>query len=157
MQVRCWTCSRPIALTEIIKSCDGHLAHVDCTRPASLTPEERALLFVYCSSHAVANCVACGLSLRLMELAADLGGRTNLCPQCRQDLTENARGHLFGCELLPDEIRRTAQELRETAQHLVKHTLLLRDTSDVLIREMEAALFRAQQTLKAVMARKSTS
>ena len=154
MQVNCSTCSRPITLTDIIKSSDGRLTHVDCMRPSTLTPEERALLFVYCSSHAVASCVACGLSFRLMELAADLGGRSNLCPRCRQDLTETVRGHLFGCELLPDEIRRQAREVREMARRLVKECTQLRDTSDVLIRQLEAALLQAQQTLKAVMARR---
>jgi hypothetical protein len=89
-----------------------------------------------------------------MELAADLGGRSNLCPRCRQDLTETVRGHLFGCELLPDEIRRQAREVREMARRLVKESTQLRDTSDVLIRQLEAALLQAQQTLKAVMARR---
>jgi len=46
MQVNCSTCSRPLTLTDIIKSSDGRLTHVDCTRPSTLTPEERALLFV---------------------------------------------------------------------------------------------------------------
>jgi len=155
MQVNCSTCCQPITLTDIIKSSDGRLSHVDCTRRSTLTPEERALLFVFCSSHPVADCVACGLSFRLMELAADLGGRSNLCPRCRQDLTENARGHLLGCELLPGEIRCQAREVRETALRLVKESRQLRDRSDVMIRQLEAALFQAQQTLKAVMARRA--
>jgi hypothetical protein len=158
MHVYCTKCSQPIALTDIIESSNGRLSHLDCKRPQTLTPEERALLFVYCSTHAVAKCIACGLSFRFAELAADvLGGRSNICPRCRHDLTENARAHLFGCERLPEEIRRQAQEVRETAQGLVKHSMALRDTSDVLMREMETALFRAQQSLKAVMARRAAS
>jgi hypothetical protein len=49
MQVNCAKCSQPIALTEIIESNNGHLSHVDCKRPQILTPEERALVFLYCS------------------------------------------------------------------------------------------------------------
>src|SRR5262245_63508200 len=55
MQVNCPRCSQPIALTDIIESNDGLLSHVDCKRPKVLTPEERALVFVYCSGHVVAD------------------------------------------------------------------------------------------------------
>jgi hypothetical protein len=93
MQVQCTKCSQPIALTDIIESHNGHLSHVDCKRPHVLTPEERALVFVYCSGHVVARCPACDISFRYNELAADIlaGGRTNMCPRCRRDLTENVR------------------------------------------------------------------
>ena len=158
MQVDCFKCARPIALTDIIESSNGRLAHADCKRPRRLTPEERALLLLYCSNHAVAKCVACGVSFRLMELATDvLGGHSNLCPRSRRDLTEAARAHLFSCELLPEEIRRKAQEVRDAAQQLLKRTQQLSDTSDVLRREKEAALFQARESLKAVMARRLAS
>jgi len=81
MQVNCPRCSQPIALTDIIESNDGLLSHVDCKRPKVLTPEERALVFVYCSGQVVARCPACDVSFRYNELAADIlgggrGGRT---------------------------------------------------------------------------------
>src|SRR5215831_103835 len=102
MQVDCWKCSKPIALTDIIESSGGRLSHVDCRRPNVLTAEERALLFVYCAGHAVAHCLGCDIRFRMAELASDmLGGRTNLCPRCRRDLTKSVRAHLYGCAMLP--------------------------------------------------------
>src|SRR5262249_9147309 len=80
MQVNCAKCSQPIALTDIIEANNGHLSHIDCKRPKVLTPEERALVFVYCSAHVVARCPACDISYRYTELAADMvgGSRTNM-------------------------------------------------------------------------------
>ena len=153
MQVNCAKCSQPIALTDIIESHDGHLSHVDCKRPHVLTPEERALVFLYCSGHIVARCPACDIGCRYTELAADIlgGGRTNMCPRCHQDLTEAVRAHLFRCAMLPSEVRLRTRAVREAAQRLVKQSQELRDNADVLIREAEAALFESQQALRAAM------
>ena len=153
MQVKCSKCSQPIALTDIIESNNGHLSHVDCQRPHVLTPEERALVFVYCSGHVVARCPACDLSFRYAELAADIlgGSRTNMCPRCRRELTEAVRAHLFRCAMLPSELRLRAQAVREAAQRLVKESQELRDTS--LIREAEATLFESQRALRKAMAK----
>ena len=98
MQVKCSKCGQLIALSDIIESSNGHVSHVECTRPRTLTADERHSLFVLCSDHVVAQCLSCALSFRMMELAADLfgGGRTGLCPRCREDLTENVRAHLYG-------------------------------------------------------------
>jgi len=160
MQVNCMKCSRPIALTDVIESHDGHLSHIDCKRPGVLTPEERVLVFVYCSGHVVAQCPACDISYRYTELAADILGGShsmNMCPRCRQDLTQAVRTHLFRCGMLPSEVRRRAKEVREAAQHLVKETQQLRDRSDVLIREAEAALFEKQRALREAMAKRTAS
>jgi hypothetical protein len=152
MQVRCAKCSRWIAATDIVESANGRLSHVDCTRLRTLTADERALLFLYCSEHAVAECLACGLSFRFTELAADpLGSRTNMCPRCRKDLTENLRAHVYGCPLLPAAVRQKAQAVREAARHLVKQSRELVDKADVLIREAEAALLAAQRSLRVAM------
>lgn len=154
MQVTCPKCSRPLAFTDTIESVDGHLSHVDCRRPQVLTSEELGVLFLYCSDHVVAHCVGCSIRVRLSELAADaLGGRTNFCPRCRQDLTEPAREHLYGCAMLPAEVRRRAQDVREAALLLVKQSQQLRDTADVLIREAEAVLLERQRALRAVVTR----
>jgi len=154
MQVKCSKCSEPIALSDVIESSDGRLSHIDCTRPRMLTAEERALLFVYCSGHAVAYCLGCDLRFRMAELAADaLGSRTNLCPRCRKDLTPSAQAHVYGCAMLPSEVRLKAQAVREAAQHLVKESQQLRDTSDVLLREAEAAFFERQRALREAMTR----
>jgi hypothetical protein len=159
MQVSCSKCSRPIALTDIVESHDGHLSHVDCNSPHVLTPEERALVFLYCSDHAVARCPACDISYRYTELAADIlgGNRTNMCPRCRRDLTEAVRAHLFRCAMLPSAVRLRAQEVREAARHLVKETHQARDRSEVLIREAEAELFRSQRALREAMSKRTTS
>ena len=159
MQVNCAKCSQPIALTDIIESHDGHLSHVDCKRPHVLTPEERALVFLYCSGHVVARCPACDISCRYTELAADIlgGGRTNMCPRCRRDLTEAVRAHLFRCAMLPSEVRRRTQVVREAAQRLVKATQQVSDRSDVLIREAEIALFEKQRALREAMSRRAAS
>jgi len=159
VRVNCSTCSRPIALTDNIESSDGHLTHADCKRPQILTAEERALVFVYCSDHAVAHCQSCSESFRFMELGADMigSGRTNLCPGCRRDLTTQVRAHLFRCVTLPAEIRQKAQEVREAAQRLIKWSQELSDRSDVLIREAEALLLERQKALRTVMARRTAS
>src|SRR5262252_8403724 len=122
MQVKCSKCSEPITLTDIIESSEGRLSHVDCTRPNTLTMEERGLLYVYCSGHPVAYCLGCDLRFRLSDLGTDwLGGRTDLCTRCRTDLTASARAHLFGCAMLPSEVRLRAKAVREAAHQLVKH------------------------------------
>ena len=156
MQVKCSKCSEPITLADIVESSEGRLSHVDCTRPNSLTMEERGLLFVYCSGHPVAYCLGCDLRFRLSELATDwLGGRTDLCTRCRMDLTASARAHVFSCALLPSEVRRRAQAVREAAQQLVKQSQQARDRSDVLIREAEALLFERQRALREAMSRRA--
>jgi hypothetical protein len=158
MQVKCSQCSEPISVNDIFEASHGRLSHLDCSRRRGLTPDERQLLFVYCSDHVVAQCLSCGLSFRMMELAADpLDGRTNICPRCRKDLTENVRAHLYGCPAPPSEIQLAAQTVRDAAQHLITQNQQLADNLDVLIREGEAALFAAQQTLRAAMRRRTLS
>ena len=113
-----------------------------------LSADERALLFYYCLNHSVARCLGCARSYYLSELVADLlSGRTHLCPQCRRDLTENVRSHVYSCAVMPDEVRQRAQALREVAQRLVKESQQLRDKADVLIREAEAAVEERRRAL----------
>src|SRR5262245_65503652 len=159
MQVNCAKCSQPIALTDIIEANNGHLSHIDCKRPKVLTPEERALVFVYCAGHVVARCPACDISYRYTELAADIlgGGRTNLCPRCRRDLTEAIRSHLFRCVTLSVGIKNKAQALREAAQRLVKQSQQHQDRSDVLHREAETSIFTAQRALREAMSKRTAS
>lgn len=158
MQVKCSKCSQWIGVSDIIESSNGRLSHLDCARRRVLTPEERHLLFVYCSGHIVSECLDCRVGYRLMELAADtLGSRTNLCPRCRKDLTEYVREHLYRCPILPSEIRLKAQAVRESAQQLIKRSQQLADSSDLLIREAEAMLFAHQQILRDAMRRRITT
>ena len=157
MQVKCSKCSEPITLSDAIESNKGPLSHVDCSRPGMVSTEESALLFAYCYGHAVAYCLGCDLRFRLAELATDAGGRTNQCPRCRRDLTQTARAHLYGCAMLPAEVRLRAQAVREAAQHLVKESQQARDRSDVLIREAEATLFESQRALRETMSKRTTS
>ena len=155
MQVTCTKCSRPIAVTDIIDSNSGLLSHWDCKRPHGLTAVERALVVTFCWDHVVARCPRCNVSFHYMGLTADTlgGGGTNLCPQCRLDLTDAVRAHLLCCATVPTALRLRAQELRDAAQRLVKESHQLRDKSEVVIREAEAALFRAQGALREALQR----
>ena len=159
MQVNCTKCFQPIALTDIIESHDAQLSHVDCKRPKVLTPEERALVFVYCSGHVVARCPACDVSYGDTELTADMvgGNRTNMCPRCRRDLTEAVRAHLFRCTMLPSAVQRWAQVVRQAAQRLVKKSQQLHDGPEDQIREAEATLFECQRALREAMSRRTAS
>ena len=118
---------------------------------------ERALLFTFCWDHVVARCPICDVGFHHTALAADIlgGGDTNLCPWCRLDLTEAVRAHLIRCPTLPTAIRFRAQALRDAAQRLVKESQQLHDRSDLLIREAEAALFRAQRALHEAVPKKA--
>ena len=158
MQVKCSKCGHAIALSDIIESSNGGLSHIECARPRTLTADERHLLFVYCWDHIVAKCLSCDLTYRMTELAADpLGSRTNMCPQCRKDLTENVRAHLYRCAMLPTELLLKAQAVREAAQHLVNQSQQSVDNEDVLIRDAETALFLAQHALRAEMRKRTQS
>lgn len=140
-EVKCPLCSRSLLPGDSVFSAGGRLSHVNCQRPQTLTGDERALLFYYCLNHPVARCKACARSFHLSEMATDLlGGRTHLCQFCRRDLTESVRAHLYGCAMLPAEVRHRAQALREAAQLLVKESRQLRDTAEVLIQEADAVL-----------------
>ena len=155
MQLKRTKCFQPIALTDVIESNKGRLSHVDCKRPQGLTPEERALVFVYCSDHVVARCPACDRSFRFWELAASLmrGSFPPIYPRCRRDLTEDVRAHLFGCAMMPSKVRLRAKAVRKASLHLVKEGRQLRDRSDIRIREAEAALFERQRALREAMSR----
>jgi len=50
--------------------------------------------------------------------------------------------------MLPEEVRRRAQAMREAARTLGKETRLMRDTSDVLMREAEAALASLREAMQ---------
>lgn len=52
-------------------------------------------------------------------------------------------------------MRLHAREVREIAQRLVKQAQELRDAADVRMREAEAALYHAQEALRASMNRAS--
>jgi len=141
--MKCSRCLKVLSPDDTVTHDGNHAVHLDCGRPRGLSCEERALLFRYCFDHAVIECPRCAQDFRQNELAADLvGGRTNLCPRCRMDLTERLREHLYGCVLLPGEVRRRAREARAAARQLVlvKGSDQLHDRADVLTREAEAAI-----------------
>ena len=156
MQVKCSKCGQQIWVTDNVQSSSGRLSHVECARPRNLTPEERHLLFVYCSEHVVAECLPCGLKFRMAELGADpLSTRSNMCPRCRRDLTESARSHVYRCAMLPSDVRVKAQAVRDAAEHLMKRSQELCDAADVLMREAEAALSEAQEALRNSMRKRT--
>jgi len=142
MNLACPRCLKPISRDDtIVLGSDDTVVHLDCRRPRGLSPEERALLFMYCFGHAVAECLACAGGFRQQELASEfMGNRMYLCPRCRADLTESVRGHIYRCTMLPSEVRLRTRELREATQKLLKRSQETVDRADVLTREAEAAI-----------------
>ena len=137
----CPLCSRSIPSEETFVLRGDRLAHLDCRRPNIPSPEERALLFRYCWEHTVAECEQCAKSYRITELASDLfSGKELLCPQCRAELIGSVRAHVYGCAMLPAAVGERARDARDAARRLVKHNHELKDTADVLMRELEVAL-----------------
>jgi transposase-like protein len=99
----------------------------------------------------VVECPTCGQDFRQEELASDLlGNRKHLCPRCRGDLTERLREHLYGCPLVPGEVRRRAREARAAARRLVKHGFGRSDQSDALMREAKAAFAALRETMQQI-------
>ena len=148
-QQKCPRCLRSLWPDDTVTVNDERIAHLDCQRPRDLSREERVLLFRYCWGHVVAKCAACDQSFPQQQLGSDLlGHRTHLCPRCRADLTEGLRGHLYACTMLPEEVRRRAQEARDAARRLVKQSRQLSDCADVLMREAEAAVDALRETMR---------
>ena len=127
----------------------GHkVVHLDCDRPRELTSEERALLYLYCSTHVVAKCVACDQVFRQRELAVNqVTDNVYRCPRCHIDLTESLRDHLYSCTMMPAEVRRRAQEARDAAIRLVKQSHQLTDRADMLIAAAEAAIAALREAI----------
>jgi len=63
-------------------------------------------------------------------------------------LTDSVRDHFYGCALVPEDVRRKARATREAARHLVKQSRELRDATDVLIIEAEAALHGLREAVR---------
>src|SRR5713101_7956501 len=131
----CPRCGQALSPEDTIVFGHGLLGHLDCRRPRVLSAEERTLLFIYCRDHQVAECVRCTGKFRLREVASLdlLGIRSHGCPWCHTDLTDSIRAHLYGCAMLPVEVRRRAQAAREAARSLVKQSRQLSDAADVLL------------------------
>jgi hypothetical protein len=136
----CPGCSRLIAPGDTFIVGDGRLSHLDCYRPHVLSPEERFVLFRFCSAHTVAECEQCAKGYHLSELEDLFSGGENQCPGCRADLIGSVRAHLYNCSMLPAAVRQRAREAREVARRLVKQAWELADHADVLMRELEDAL-----------------
>ena len=146
----CRECSRMMSPEDTIVFRLGILGHLDCRRRRVLSAEERTLLFMYCQDHHVAECVRCAGKFRLREVASldSFGVRSHACPWCHVDLTDSIRMHLYGCAMLPAEVRRQAQAAREAARTLVKQSQQLSDRADVLMREAEAAIHALRETMR---------
>ena len=144
----CPRCRQALSPEDTIDRDGGNVVHLDCRRPRRLSFEERALLYQYCWDHAVGECVTCARSFRPDEFLSGLLGDTDLCPQCRKDLTDSVRAHLYRCPMLPEEMRRRAQETRAVALKLVKESGQLQDRADVLMREAEVAMAALRAVMK---------
>lgn len=155
-QWTCPQCSKTITTEDTVVFARDRITHFYCRWPRVLSSEERALLFLFCWDHAVAECPTCAKGYRQTELASDLfSGREQQCPQCRAELIDSVRAHLYNCAMLPAEVRRQAQVARETSRALVKRGRQLADRADVLMREAEAALFALRETTRKLGKRKA--
>jgi hypothetical protein len=155
----CPQCSQTISPDDTIVFRGRLLGHLDCRRPRVLSAEERTLLFIYCREHQVAECARCTGRFHLREVASldSFGVRSYGCPWCHTDLTDSIRAHLYGCAMLPAEVRRRAQAAREAAQSLLKRSHQLSDAADVLLREAEAALYALRDTMRQAPTRNEIS
>lgn len=145
--MKCSLCQQAISPDDTVGFIGYGMAHIDCGRPRSLSPEEHVLLYVYCWNHAVAECAACAKSFRQEDLGSDaFGSRTYACLHCRADLTESIRSHLSACAMLPEQLRQRVTMAREVTQRLIKRSYQLSDRTDVLMREVEAALDELNET-----------
>jgi hypothetical protein len=155
----CPNCSRRISPDDTIVFNRRLLGHFDCRRPRVLSAEERTLLLIYCRDHHVAECVRCGGRFYLQEVASldSFGVRTHGCPGCHTDLIDRIRAHLYGCAILPVEVRRRAQAAREAARSLVKHSAEQHVRSIAqLVAEAEAALYALRDTIRQAPTRGGT-
>src|SRR5262249_10802111 len=103
----CPQCSRIISPEDTFVFGHGLLGHLDCRRPRVLSAEERTLLFLHCRDHKVAECSTCRGQFLLWEVASldRFGVRLHECLRCHADLTDSLRAHLYGCTMLPAEVR----------------------------------------------------
>jgi hypothetical protein len=146
-QPKCWRCAQSISANDAFSFDGDHIVHLDCGRPRTVSSEERALLFSYCFDHAVAKCATCVQSYRQLELGSDLvNNRVHLCPNCRADLTESVRAHLYSCAILPAELRRRLHAAREAVGRLIMRSAS--DPADVLKREAETAIAALRETMR---------
>ncbi len=145
----CPHCSRMLSPEDTIVFGYGLLGHLNCRRPRVLSAEECTLLFIYCRDHQVAECVRCTGKFRLGEVASldPFGIRSHGCPWCHTDLTDSIRAHLYGCAMLPAEVRRRAQTAREATRSLVQ-SLQVRGTAEGLERQAEASLHALRETMR---------
>src|SRR5207247_2420465 len=145
----CPECSRTISPGDTMVFGHGRLGHLVCRRPRVLSAEERTLLLIYCRDHPVAECVRCAGKFHLREVASidQFGIRSHGCPWCHTDLTDSIRAHLYGCAMLPAEVRRRAQAAREAARSLMQ-SLQVRGTAEGLERQAEASLHALRETMR---------
>src|SRR5262245_30058208 len=144
---QCWRCKRSISVNDAFSFEGDHIVHLDCGRPRTVSPEERALLFRHCFDHAVAKCATCVQGYRQLELGSDLvNNRVHLCPNCGEDLNESVRAHLYSCAMLPEELQRRLHAAREAVGRLIERNAS--DSADVLKREAEAAIAALHKTMR---------
>jgi len=150
-QPKCGRCEQSIFANDAFSFDGDHIVHLDCGRPRTVSPEERALLFRHCFDHAVAECATCVQSYRQLELGSDLlSNRVHLCPNCRADLTESVRAHLYSCVKLPEELRLRLLAARDAVGKLIQRSAS--EPADMLKREAEAAVSALRQTLRRFLA-----
>src|SRR5215470_4186933 len=150
-QPKCGRCEQPISANDAFSFDGDHLVHLDCGRPRTVSPEERALLFRHCFDHTVAECATCRQSYRQLELGSDLlNNRVHLCPHCRADLTDSVRAHLYSCVSLPGELRARLHAAREAVGKLIQRSAS--HPTDALQREAGVAVSALREALRRFLA-----
>ena len=150
-QPKCGRCEQSISANDAFSFDGDHLVHLDCGRPRTVSPEERALLFRHCFDHVVAECAPCAQSYRQLELGSDLlTNRVHLCPNCRADLTESVRAHLYSCEMLPEDLRQRLHAARDAVGRLIRRSAS--DPTETLKSEAETARSALREPLRRFLA-----
>jgi hypothetical protein len=85
-----------------------------------LSSAERVIMIRCCYDHDVAFCGDCARSYQVHRLGADwFHGKTDLCPQCRADLSDSIRLHLRWCKLVAtrrwQQLPAESEALRDTS------------------------------------------
>ena len=113
---------------------------------------EREVLYLCCMSHPVARCARCREDVTGAQVGADLvGGRRDLCPSCRTDLTDALRLHVLACEAVRATLRAHVQAGRDAidaSRLLLKRSEELKTRSEILAAESEALAALVLATLR---------
>jgi hypothetical protein len=115
-----------------------------------LSPEERRLLFQYCSHHPVAYCRTCQVLYGITQLAVDDLGQV-LCLTCDTELSHCARTHIASCTFIrvqAEDARERTRGTQRMSQELRKQSQQAQDRAEVLRAEAESLMAKAARLVR---------